>query len=112
MKKMITALFLVCFAIHSYQAFNIKECLQEFQLEDLNSKKLLSYIKENNISDKIAEVCSNDICHKVSFSNLEQDIKDFIKQNIEYLKKKNEDYSLEAELKGFKIDKIIINSCL
>lgn len=111
MKKLIATLFLVSLAINTYQAFNIKDCIKDINVKDLNSKNLLTYIKENDLMDKITQVCSNDICSKISLSSLEQDIKEFINRNLNYLKNKDEDYSLEAELKGFRIDKILINSC-
>lgn len=80
------------------------------QPNNLNSKNLLNYIKENNLLDKVTEVCSEDLCRPISISNFEYDIKEFIKQNINYLKDQNLDASIEAELKGFKIDNIKINS--
>lgn len=98
-------------AINTYQAFNIRDCIKDIHIGDLNSKDLLTYIKENELMNKITQVCSNDMCSKISFSSLEQDIKKFINHNLNYLKNKDEDYSLEAELKGFRIDKILINSC-
>ena len=102
--------FLIGFAMHT-NAFNINDCLEDIQLENLNSKNLLSYIKENNLADKIMEVCSDDICTKLNFSELEQSVKYFIKRNIDFLKNKDIESAIEAELKGFKIDKISINSC-
>lgn len=111
MKKLITTLFLVCLAMNTYQAFNIKDCIKDISVVDLNSKNLLTYIKDNDLMDKITQVCSHDMCSKISLSSLEQDIKEFINRNLNYLKSKDEDYSIEAELKGFRIDKILINSC-
>ena len=78
---------------------------------DLNSKNLLVYIKENDLIGKIEKICSEEVCGKISIVTLEQDIKDFIKQHLNQLKRKDNDYALDAELKGFKIDKIIVNSC-
>lgn len=111
MKKLITTLFFACLVMNTYQAFNIKDCIKDINIGDLNSKNLLTYIKENDLMDKITQVCSNEMCSKISISSLEQDIKEFINHNLNYLKSKDEDYSIEAELKGFRIDKILINSC-
>ncbi len=69
-------------------------------------------IKENNLTDKIMQICSDNLCNEINISRLEQDIKSFIKQNIKYLQSKDSDSSIEAELKGFRIDKIVINCCL
>ena len=112
MKKLITTFFLICLATNTIQAFNINNCTQEMKLTDLNSKNLLNYIKENNLTDKIMQICSEDICNEINISRLEQDIKSFIKQNIKYLQSKDSDSSIEAELKGFRIDKIVINCFL
>lgn len=112
MKKFILiGIFLVCLSLNTYNAFNINNCTNEMKINDLNSKNLLNYITENNLKDKILKVCSMDICTSLNASNLETDIKDFINRNLNYLKGKDNDLALEAELKGFKIDKIIINSC-
>lgn len=112
MKKLITTFFLICLATNTIHAFNINNCTQEMKLADLNSKNLLKYIEENNLTEKIMQVCSDDICNEINLSRLEQDIKSFIKQNIKYLKSKDNESSIEAELKGFRIDKIVINGCL
>ena len=109
-KLLLTGIFLIGFAMNT-NAFNINECLKYIQTQNLNSKNLLSYIKENNLADKIMEVCSEDICTKLNFSSLEQSIKYFIQRNIDILKNKDIEAAIEAELKGFKIDKIQINSC-
>ncbi len=112
MKKLIVTLFFLFLAIHSYKAFDVNNCMQNIFLNDLNSKNVLNYLKENDLFDKVTKICSEDMCADINVSNLEGDIKDFIKQNIKYLKNKGENYSLEAELKGFKIAKISFNSCL
>ncbi len=112
MKKIITTFFLVCFAWNTYNAFNMENCTKEININHLNSKNILSYIKENNLTNKIMKICSNDICSDINIQNIEQDIKEFIKRNLKYLESKDKDTSLEAELKGFRIDKILVNSCL
>lgn len=111
MKKLILSLGLLGITINTIQALNINNCTKNIQLTDLNSKDLLNYIKENNLTDKITEVCSNNLCSDINVSFLEEDIKNFINQNIKYLKQKNIESSLEAELKGFRIDKLVINDC-
>ncbi len=111
MKKIMITIFLICFAINTYQAFNINNCIEDIKVKDLNSKDLLHYIKENNLSDKLMQVCSSDICSNINLANLERDIKDFISRNLNYLKNKDKEHSLEAELKGFRIEKLLINSC-
>lgn len=112
MKKIITTIFLVCLAVNTYNAFNMENCKKEIQFDNINSKNILSYIKENDLTNKIMKICSSDLCSDITIGNLEQDIKEFIKRNLDYLNNKGNDTSLEAELKGFRIDKIFINSCL
>ena len=51
-KLLITGIFLIGFVMQT-NAFNIKDCLEYRNTPDLNSKNLLSYIKENNLMDKI-----------------------------------------------------------
>lgn len=111
MKKIITTLLLLCVAIHTIDAFNIQNCMKEIMPNNLNSKNLLDFIQENNLHDKVMQICSSDICSNINIANLERDIKDFINRNLNYLKNKDGEQSLEAELKGFRIDKIFINSC-
>lgn len=111
MKKLMITIFLLCLTINTYQAFNINNCTKDIKLNELNSKNLLNYIKENNLLDKITKVCSNNICSEIDFANLEQDLKEFINKNLNYLKSKDNDYGIEAELKGFRIDRITINDC-
>ncbi len=111
MKKLILTFFLVCLTANTIQAFNINNCTKSMQLTDLNSKNLLNYIIENQLTDKIMEVCSDNLCSNINVSHLEQDIKSFIQKNIKYLKSKDEESSIEAELKGFRINKLIINDC-
>lgn len=110
MKRLIVILFLFCVFINSYQAFNFKDCIKEITVDDLNSKNLLEYIKDNELVDKIFQVCSNDFCHKINPSDLERDIKEFIKQNLDLVAEKDVEQGLEAELKGFRIDRIKINN--
>ncbi len=112
MKKLITIFFLISFAINTYNAFTTEECNQEISLQNLNSKNIISYIEENNLTNKIMKICSSSICSDINIQNLEQDIKEFIERNLNYLRSKDTDTSLEAELKGFRIDKIIFNKCL
>jgi len=109
-KLLITGILLIGFAVET-NAFNIEDCLEYRNTPDLNSKNLLSYIKENNLMDKITEICSEDICTKLNFPTLEQSIKYFINRNVDILYNKDKEAALEAELKGFKIDKISINTC-
>lgn len=109
-KLLLTGIFLICFVSYT-NAFDIKECIEEISNLQINSKNLLSYIKENNLTDKIMSVCSSETCKNLNGANLEQEIKEFIRQNINLLKNKDLESALEAELKGFKIDKISINEC-
>ncbi len=109
-KLMLTLLFLFLF-IHSYQAFKLNDCMKEITLKDLNSKNLLTYIKENDLIDKVTQVCSDNICSNINVGTLEKDIKEFIKRNLNYLNLKDTEHKVEAELKGFRIDKIKINAC-
>lgn len=111
MKKLLITLFFICLAINTYQAFSEKDCFKDIRIENLNSKDLLSYLEENRLVNKVNKVCSNDICTSIHFSNLEQDIASFIKKNVEYLKTKGEEISINADLKGFKIDRIFITEC-
>ncbi len=111
MKKfLITGILLICFA-NQTNAFDIKNCIEEISNLQINSKNILSYIKENHLTDKIMSICSSVTCKNINGANIEQEIKDFIKQNIALLKNKDLESALEAELKGFRIDKISINEC-
>ena len=110
-KYLILFIFLICLSINTYNAFNKNNCTNEIKTSNLNSKNLLTYINENNLKDKIDRVCSSNICVSINPSNVERDIKSFIEKNISYIKNKNEEAALEAELKGFRIEKIIIYSC-
>ena len=110
-KVIILILFLFCLTINTYQAINKNNCTKEIYLKDLNSKKLFSYIKENHLDDHLSLICSHELCFTPSLSNIERSIKEFTEKNITYLKNKNEEQALEAELKGFKIEKIILYTC-
>jgi hypothetical protein len=111
-KYLIILIFLICLSINTYNAFNINECTNELKLSNLNSKNALEYIKENDLTDKIIKICSSNICMKINSATLERDINNFNAENINYLKNKDEEAAINAGLKGFKIEKIIINSCL
>ncbi len=108
---MVVTLFFLCLAINSYKAFEIKNCSKNLTLENLNSKDLLTYIKENDLLGKVSQVCSPDLCKSLSINTIEHDIQEFIKQNINYIKSKNEELGISADLKGFRIEKIILNDC-
>ena len=110
-KYCILILFLICLSINTYQAINKNNCSNEIKLENVNSKHIISYIQENQLEERINKICSSHICVNINPSNLEQDIKKFIEKNINYLKTQNEEVAIEAELKGFKIEKIIFYSC-
>lgn len=110
-KYLILFIFLICLSINTYNAFNKNNCINEIKIETLNSKNVLEYIQQNNLVDKIYKICSTDICVTINPSNIERDIKSFTEKNINYLRSKNEVAALNAELKGFKIDKIIVESC-
>lgn len=109
-KLLLTGFFLICFANHT-SAFNMGDCIEEISNIQVNSKNLLTYLKENNLTDKIMNVCSGEVCKNLNGANLETEIKEFIKQNIKFLKNKDLEAAIEAELKGFRIDKIGINGC-
>ena len=111
MKKIAATLFLLCLAINTYKAFEIKNCTKNLTLDNLNSKDLLTYIKENDLLGKVSQVCSQDLCKSISLNSIEHDIQEFIKQNVNYIKSKNEELGLSADLKGFRIEKIILNDC-
>ncbi len=112
MKKLfVVAILLISFGIKELQAYNINDCLEETVVNHLNSKNLLTFIKENDLIGKIQKVCSEEVCSNLNMVTLEQDIKNFIKQHLNYLRVKDNENALEAELKGFKIEKIIFNSC-
>ena len=61
MKKIVATLFLLCLAINTYKAFEIKNCTKNLTLDNLNSKDLLTYIKENDLLGKVSQVCSQDL---------------------------------------------------
>lgn len=111
--KKFTALiiFLICLSVNTYNAYNKNNCTNTLKPSNLNSKNLINYLKENNILDNLDRVCSKDICISINVSNLERDIKSFIEKNLNYIQNKNPEAALEAELKGFRIDKIITYDC-
>lgn len=111
MKKLgIVWIFLFCLFINVYQAIAKSSQINEMRPSNLNSKDLLSYIEKNNLQDNLYKVCSQHICIDINSSNLERNYKKFIEKNIEYLQNKNEEQAIEASLKGFKIEKIILYS--
>jgi len=110
-KYLLIFIFLICLSINTYNAYNKNKCNNEIKIKNLNSKKLLEYIENNSLVDNISKVCSADICVTINPSNIERNIKSFIEKNINYLKSKSEQAAINAELKGFKIDKIFKYSC-
>lgn len=110
-KYLILIIFLICLSINTYNAYNKNNCLNIVKPTNLNSKNLINYINENNLLDNLDRVCSQDICISINPSNLERDIKSFIEKNLNYLQNKNPEAAIEAELKGFRIDKIITYDC-
>ena len=99
MKKLFISFLLVtCFSLNVFNAYSKTNCSEEIVLENVNSKDLLNYIYDNHLIDKILRVCSKDLC--------------FVNKNIRYLLSFDEEQGLNAQLKGFKVEKIIINSCL
>ena len=113
MKKLFIFLFLVtCFSLNVYNAYSKNNCTEEIVLENVNSKDLLNYIYDNHLIDKIVRVCSSDLCSSINATQIESDLKSFVNKNIRYLTSISEERGLDADLKGFRIEKIIINSCL
>ena len=111
-KWFVLGLILLSITFSFYTISAKEKCLNEINLDNLNSKNLINYILDNKLGDKIKKICSKDICTEVYFTTLESDIKKFITTELNYLKKINNDLAIEAELKGFKVDRIILNSCL
>lgn len=110
MKKiLLSSLFLICIGLSFLNAFAKTFDEKEITLDYLNSKNLLNYIKDNELETLVKKVCSKDMCIPINFKTIESDIKTFINQNLKYLKSKNMELGLEAELKGFKIEKIVLN---
>ncbi len=104
-------LFLACLSINTYHAISLNKCTKEIYPTNLNSKEIIQYLKKENLISTINKICSTEICSSINMANLESDIKNFIDKNITYLKNKDEEIGMSAELKGFKIDKIIVYSC-
>lgn len=111
MKKIIVTLFLLCLAFNTYQAFSIKNCSKTLTFDNLNSNDLLSFLKENDLLGKVSQVCSQDLCKSLSINTIEHDIQEFIKQNVKYIKSQNEELGISADLKGFRIEKLLMNDC-
>ena len=113
MKKLFISFLLVtCFSLNVFNAYSKTNCSEEIVLENVNSKDLLNYIYDNHLIDKILRVCSKDLCSSINATQIESDIKSFVNKNIRYLISFDEEQGLNAQLKGFKVEKIIINSCL
>ncbi len=111
MKKIIILALVFCFITHTYQAMETENCTKELTIENLNSKNLLAYIKEKDLLGKVSQICSQDFCKTISWNNVEHDVKEFIKQNVNYIKSKSEELGISADLKGFRIEKIITRDC-
>ncbi len=112
MKKLIIAgIFIILLSINTYNALNIKKCENVIRPTALNSKNLLEYLENNNLNGKITKICSTYTCKNLSGASLERDVKEFINSYYNFLKQKNEDAYNEATLKGFRIDKIVVNNC-
>ena len=107
MKKLIfTIIVLSCLIINFCQTY-AGEC-DIIKPIDLNSKNIIKYLEDQQLTDRINKICSSNICKTINPSDLKRELKNFIDDNIKYLKNKSEDISLEAELKGFKIESISI----
>ncbi len=112
MKKVFLAfIVIICLSINSYNAYSKSNCLKEIIPSGLNSKNILSYLEENNLVGLVSKICSKDICYTLNTSDLKGDINIFVNKNINYLKEKNNEAAIEAELKGFGIEKLIIYVC-
>ncbi len=113
MKKLFISFILVmCFSLNVFNASSKNNCSEEIILENVNSNDLLNYIYDNHLLDKILRVCSKDLCSSLNATQIESDIKTFVNKNIRYLFGIDEEEGLNAQLKGFKIEKIVINSCV
>ena len=98
--------------VNTYKAFDYSNCLKEIRVSGLNSKNLVDYIKNNNLLDKVVRVCSADICYGVNGASIEENVDVFIRKNIDYLEKKDSEFAIEVNLKGFRIEKIIVKECM
>ncbi len=107
-KYLLIIIFLVCLSLNTFKAYSALEW-NILYLDNVNSKNLINYIKDNHLEEKIKQVCTTNICMNINAPNLERDIKSFINKNINYLENKvDENTLLNIKLKGFKIEKIIL----
>lgn len=98
----IIVILLTIFLITNVSAKNINQ-------KEINSLKLISYLKENKKLEKVKYICTNEYCSKEMYGNKEKEINLFIKNYINIIKEKSLEDGIKVELKGFKITKIVFN---
>ena len=98
----ILIILLTIFFIFNVKAENINNA-------EINSLEIIDYLKDNNKLDKVKYLCTNNFCSREMYGNKEKEIKSFLKNYISKIKEKSLEEGIKAELKGFKITKIVFN---
>lgn len=76
-------------------------------INNLNSKNLLKYLKGQNLNGKNIKVCNQDYCDYLKYDNLEKAVDVYIEDYLDYIKEKiDADTSIIVSLKGFLITEI------
>ena len=76
---------------------------------EINSLKIIDYLKEIKKLEKVKYICANNYCSKEMYGNREKEIKRYIDNYISKIKEKSLEEGIKVELKGFKITKIVFN---
>lgn len=104
MKKYFFIVILFCVVVVTVSAKS--NSINIDSLNNLNSKDLLTYLKENGGKAPV-KICTYDYCEYLKYDNLEKAVKVYINNYINYVKEKtDEDTSVRVSLKGFKITEI------
>ncbi len=113
MKKYIfIILFLTCLFFNTMDAVSKNKCTNVIYPNNLNSQNLYTFLQTENLLDSVHKICSMNVCVIVQSSTIKQNITELTKKHTEYLKRKNEEAAIEANVKGFKIEKIELYSCM
>ena len=113
MKKYVFLLFviiLLLFALNRQSAAYSDRCQKTIMLENINVVDLEDYINKHDFH--ILAVCAVNYCSDLKGTNLKNSVSIFRHEYLEYIKNNSsyEEY-WDRYYKGFRIDKIVINSC-
>ncbi|MBQ6686901.1 MAG: hypothetical protein IJN03_00065 [Bacilli bacterium] len=105
MKKYFFIFILFLAMILTVSAKNIDRNLD---VNNLNSRDLLGYLKEIKQNPKSIKVCNKDYCDYLKYNSLEKSVNTYIDEYISFVKNKSdEETSIKVLLQGFLITEII-----